>query len=1124
MSERIRTGNVEPIEVYITDKGSDPLTGLTGIYVRVRRVSDGYYFDWNDWTFKNTGWTTLNKLTTEVDATNFPGLYKVTGGLDTSAITNPTADDDYQILVLESPAGQAVLPNPGLLRVGQWVDQIDTIFDKLPTNYIMGSGVQSDKDDEIDAILADTSAIDARLPADPATETSIAALNDLDITDVQTALTNQGYTTARAPKLDNLDVAVSTRTEPGDPVILENFERAAVVDAVWNELLSGHTIVGSAGKVLSDIGTTVGTPTDTAAAVWNALRATYNGAGSFGESIRLNASGLLIDAINEIRNSILSDSTPFDGAKIDVAISTRAVQGDAMDLLPGSVDSVALDTSAADEIADRVWDENAGSHVGAGTTGQLLNRLDVAVSSRSETGDPMSLTANSVTALALASDAIAEIADGVWDELLAGHIGVGSAGEALALVDVAVSSRAAPGDDMGLTTAAINAAADQVWEETLADHSGTAGSTAEAQAYLDAAVSSRAVAGDAMDLITDALDAGSLATSAVDEIVDQVWREQISDHSGVVGSTAETLANVAAPPSVGAIADAVWDEVVTTGHAVPNSAAVVLVGRSAPGDAMDLITDAVDAAALATSGVNEIRDSILSDSTSFAGANIDAAISSRAVAGDAMALTAGGVDAIWDEDIVAAHGTADTSGLLLRALGAGISQRTNNATLAALLGVSDIAGQDIATAIDTELSGVHGAGSWTTAVAVGDWTTTEKNQIRGALGVVGVQASPAGGGELQDILEDTAAMDARLPSDPADESLQQASHSTTQAAIAALNDLDAAAVATATQTGLTAQGYSSARAGYLDYLDVAVSSRSSHSAADVDTELSGTHGAGSWESFAGDWTSGEKEQIRDALGVTGATSASVGGVLQDINIHLGTPAGIDTVVSLLGDMESPTGDVALANAEAVWETILAPFTTAGSAGKTLASCCQVFAGARQIEITIEDTGSVPIQGAQIDLYDATNTNFLTRVWTDIAGEVTLALDDGSYNLRIWATGYSFTVPEPLVVTADASVTYQGTTGPTFPSSPDLCVIYGYVVDGGGAPIGGACVTAEPTTPQAPGGSQTVEYPIHVLTRQDGYFEMELLRDLEVRFQIEDTGYDEIKTVPDAASQFLGTWP
>lgn len=56
-------------------------------------------------------------------------------------------------------------------------------------------------------------------------------------------------------------------------------------------------------------------------------------------------------------------------------------------------------------------------------------------------------------------------------------------------------------------------------------------------------------------------------------------------------------------------------------------------------------------------------------------------------------------DAVWDENIVAAHGTASTAGLLLRVLGGSISTRANNATLNALLGVPDSAGATIAETI-----------------------------------------------------------------------------------------------------------------------------------------------------------------------------------------------------------------------------------------------------------------------------------------------------------------------------------------------------------------------------------------------------------------------------------------
>jgi len=222
-----------------------------------------------------------------------------------------------------------------------------------------------------------------------------------------------------------------------------------------------------------------------------------------------------------------------------------------------------------------------------------------------------------------------------------------------------------------------------------------------------------------------------------------------------------------------------------------------------PGDAMDLVTDALDAAAVATSGAQEIRDEILTDATAFAGANIDAAISSReseasagsraatnqsehdatqaliaalndvsiadvqtaldnqgytsarailidnldaavstrAQPGDAMALTASQVtalvDAFWDEDVVAAHGAADSAGLLLRALGAAISQRANNATLDGVLGVADSPGEVVATAIDTVLSAAHGAGQWDATVSAAAIAAAVWDALRSAHVVAG---------------------------------------------------------------------------------------------------------------------------------------------------------------------------------------------------------------------------------------------------------------------------------------------------------------------------------------------------------------------------------------------------
>lgn len=55
----------------------------------------------------------------------------------------------------------------------------------------------------------------------------------------------------------------------------------------------------------------------------------------------------------------------------------------------------------------------------------------------------------------------------------------------------------------------------------------------------------------------------------------------------------------------------------------------------------------------------------------------------------------------------------------------------------------------------------------------------------------------------------------------------------------------------------------------------------------IDDELSGVHGAGSWEGAGGaTWTDGEKEQIRDSLGVDGVKTTAIGGQLQDFLIEL----------------------------------------------------------------------------------------------------------------------------------------------------------------------------------------------------------------------------------------------
>ena len=93
---------------------------------------------------------------------------------------------------------------------------------------------------------------------------------------------------------------------------------------------------------------------------------------------------------------------------------------------------------------------------------------------------------------------------------------------------------------------------------------------------------------------------------------------------------------------------------------------------------------------------------------------------------------------------------------------------------------------------------------------------------------------------LNDVLNDTAAMEPLVTAN------LDAAISAVLTAITGLNNISIADV----QTALTNQGYTTIRAALLDFLDAAITSRSSHSAADVDTVLTAAHGVGSWQTGA----------------------------------------------------------------------------------------------------------------------------------------------------------------------------------------------------------------------------------------------------------------------------------
>ena len=197
---RIQNGQTEQIRVTALDIVSDFVTGLTDVLLEIRRESDGFYLDFNDSTFKNTGWTTRQNQMAELDVTNSPGTYFY--NFDTSSLP----DDNYFLRVTSATAHNT--PWEAELKVGDYVDNLDATVSSRATE----ANATTNTNSIISEVDANETKIDLLQIDLTQVLSDIAGLNDLAIADIQTALTNQGYTIARATKIDNLDTTVASRS------------------------------------------------------------------------------------------------------------------------------------------------------------------------------------------------------------------------------------------------------------------------------------------------------------------------------------------------------------------------------------------------------------------------------------------------------------------------------------------------------------------------------------------------------------------------------------------------------------------------------------------------------------------------------------------------------------------------------------------------------------------------------------------------------------------------------------------------------------------------------------------------------------------------------------------------
>ena len=276
----------------------------------------------------------------------------------------------------------------------------------------------------------------------------------------------------------NLDTNVGSRAAPGAAMALTSGERTTTAGVVLDAALAGHTTAGSVGVALANLDAAVSSrlatsgytaplsAATTAAAVWNALSASYAGTGSFGAIL----GAPLTLASNAITSAVLAASAVTaiqSGMATAAGLTSLQSHGDSTwATVTGFATSSALATAQAAITAIQGTgfvggvDDLHSAHalLSGASTGTSLSAAVTTINSHTDSATNPLATASALTSV---GNAVANTPSLVWEELLSRHTTTGTYGllaaTALPLVDVTVSSRAVPGSAMALVGGAITA-------------------------------------------------------------------------------------------------------------------------------------------------------------------------------------------------------------------------------------------------------------------------------------------------------------------------------------------------------------------------------------------------------------------------------------------------------------------------------------------------------------------------------------------------------------------------------------------------------------------------------------------------------------------------------------------
>ena len=198
--------------------------------LEIRRESDGFYFDFNDTTFKNSGWTTRQQQMAELNVTNSPGTYFY--NFDTTGLS----DDNYYIRATSITAYNT--PWESELKVGDFVDNLDTTISSRASE----TNATSNKNEIIVEIDANEVKIDSVISDLTAHRTAVETriIKILGLSQSNYRFSNQVYDANNSLTSGKLSIYPTSADTDADTNVIATYIITATYDAL--DKLTGYKV------------------------------------------------------------------------------------------------------------------------------------------------------------------------------------------------------------------------------------------------------------------------------------------------------------------------------------------------------------------------------------------------------------------------------------------------------------------------------------------------------------------------------------------------------------------------------------------------------------------------------------------------------------------------------------------------------------------------------------------------------------------------------------------------------------------------------------------------------------------------------------------------------------------